>query len=1260
EFKDIKEEDAEYEIENSIRPFDLSESPLFRVKILSTSEDKHYIIMDMHHIIGDQSSLGIIMNEFAMLYEGRKLEDKKLRYIDFAQWQNKLIQNGQMEKQLDYWKKEYEDEIPSLEFPTDYVRIPEKLHEGRMVHFELSKELCKNMNQWIKEQHVTPYMLMMSSLSLVLWKYSAKKDLVVGTAVAGRKTEELNDIVGMFVNTLPIRLNIDQSRNKSQHLQYIKQKMLEAFEAQDCQFDMLLEELHVEKDPSRNPLFDVIINYVNMGTEEFTIDGLKMSPVMSDTIATKYDLTFTVAECNGEYSIDIEYSTGLFKEETIRLLGERFISVIDCCVLAPDESLTDLSIVSDEDRRHIDELKKENEKNTVITDTVVSGFERCVSQFGDKKALVWKDKSYTYKELNNMVNKTAILLRESGVQAKDKVSILLERGPEQIISIFAILKCGAAYLPIDCEYPEQRINYMVDDSNSRKVIVQKDYAQEIAAQEKVFLFPNEVLEMKFEENSAIACEITPTDLSNEDEAYVIYTSGSTGQPKGVIISHKGVISTLVDTNYFKADSSDRILQLSNYTFDASVFNIFGALLNGGSLVLAPKEALLEMPKLAQIIREHNITQGLIVTAIFNMLVDYDVTAIKGMDKVFIGGEALSLNHMKKAFACVGPNHLVNLYGPTETTIIGTFHIIDEIKEEWTDIPIGKAITNTSLYVADELGNELPHGVAGELLIGGNRVAKGYLNRDELTKERFVSLKSNPDERVYRTGDKVKMLADGTLQYMGRIDSQIKLRGFRIELGEVERHVASIEGVKEVAAVAKKDRSGSVYIAAYYTVESKEYDYVTPDYIQKVLKKQIPDYLIPSRMLCLESLPITHNGKVDRKALPEIELKTVSINIKAEGMGNTEGTILNLMREVVDNGSMGVDDNFFECGGQSIKAILFTQKLRDLGIDVMVNDLFQYPTAAEFAKLEAVRSVLSVNEVDATVETTGEEGTTHLDEMQISSMGNQICQITSLLSDTITQNEVVSEFSMTPVQKKHYKAKENKGGFTMIAEGTENEIKKKIASLIVKHQLLHCTYKEDSDVWKEHSVKDKIFAIIQSIIVFDISDFDKETKEKVVKDVFHGLMDADYAEGKLLWRIACLKLNHRKIQIVWCFNHCIFDGMSAEILKKQIISKEKINLLDVETVKYEDYVNMLCKSAQNGNEKEILEAMHLKQWAKSNGSIVQKIKQDKGEQKSVQLRIPRNQQNENIWSKAFLTATHFLEAYYQQKEIPVAILNYGRK
>lgn len=653
-----------------------------------------------------------------------------------------------------------------------------------------------------------------------------------------------------------------------------------------------------------------------------------------------------IVENNGSYQVNIEYRTDLFLDKTAELFGKRFMQTIHQLICEENIQLTDYSLMTEADWAQLDLV---NQTTTVFPSerSVAELFVDCAEKYSEDSALIWMDTVYTYRELNRISDYIAQQLQAAGVQAGDRVGLLLKDSVLQIASIFGVLKCGAAYVPIDYAYPAERVAYMVQNSHAVLVITNEECTTPIPEPAHRLTFSDEQVEEARKKDNRFTLSET---LNGSLEAYIIYTSGSTGNPKGVVICNNSLTRTIVNTNYYHATHEDRILQMSSYTFDASVFNIFGALLNGATLVIAPRETVIEISEFAKLIQKQQITQGLIITAVFNVLVDYDVNCLKSFKRILVGGEAISYPHVLKALPVVGSGCLVNIYGPTEATVFSTYYDINKLDDESQIVPIGKPISNTTVYIVDRCGNVLPHHMIGELCIGGIGLAKEYLNNPTATSEKFIQLKDRPEKRVYRSGDYAMMLEDGNIVYKGRIDTQIKLRGYRIELGEIERKLSRVSGVLEAVVLCLKDSMGSPYLSAYFTAEP--HANLTVNFIRSELRQFLPDYMIPSKITLLEKMPVTVNGKIDRRKLLTLQDRSHQTQVQhvQNALSKTTAVILKEMQDVLGRSDLKIYDDFFANGGHSLKAILLVQRLKEAGIDLMVNDVMHHPTASELSGL----------------------------------------------------------------------------------------------------------------------------------------------------------------------------------------------------------------------------------------------------------------------------------------------------------------------
>lgn len=1246
----------EEEIRKCIRPFDLSVAPLLRVKVLSISEQEHVLIVDMHHIISDQTSINRLLFEIAVLYEGNTLEPIDVKYVDFAKWQNLRLQNGEIENQLGYWKQELSGELPKLELYTDYSKAIDLARKGKRLEFVVNTQEKDLINRFAKDKHLTTYMLVMAALNLMLWKYTGQDDLVIGTAVAGRHHLEVQSVVGMFVNTLPIRLQVDKELTIDKYLDYIKEKMIEAFENQDCQFEMILEGLEGVVVGDDQPLFNTIINYVKEENGDLQLEDLKLTTWEADTIDVKYDLNFTIVEKIDSLSIEIEYASALFKTSTIQLMGERFVNLVMYLLEHNQQKLKQISLIAADEQAYITENLNATQVAIPSNQNAVSMFENYVSNQSQHHALIWKEDVYTYGELNAWVNDLAYALYEKSVRYGDRVALLLERGPKQIVSILAVLKCGAVYVPIDCQYPANRIEYILQDSNANVIISSTQFVPRVA--QRYVVIDIDEIDNKAISKEQIVFEYTPSSLCPQDEAYIIYTSGSTGKPKGTILCHQGIIRTCVKTNYLYISPEDTMAQMANYTFDASVWEMFSAFLNGACLLMVPKEELLEMPQLKESFRKHHVTKAIFITSIFNMLVDCDVEILKGIETIYVGGEAMSIDHTRRALECVGENHIINLYGPTEATVCASYYPVNEIDEACKSIPIGYPISNATLYIIDKFGNILPPKIPGELCIGGCGVAKGYLNQEALTNEKFINLSTNGNERVYRTGDKAVMLEDGTIEFLGRMDFQIKIRGFRVELEEIEKKISFIKNIKDVVVVAKEDEVGSLYIAAYYTVKNKNSRDIQPEQLREMLKSQLPDYMIPARMMYMEQLPINSNGKIDRKGLPIIEKQGLAKQI-IESANEIEQQILCSMQEVLGSTQVGVKDNFFLVGGQSIKAIALAQKLRELGMEIRVNDILNYPTAEGLA-------TLCVPTKDEPVVNNTTQKKLIINQYQVESLAAYICKSANVLGEMMCIEPAKATFEMSPVQVVHSNIVQRVSGFTMLVEDSETCMRKVIIALISKHQMLHAIRMQQADkyVWQELDIEALEPVLEQYICVVNIDQYEHQTQQEIVRQIYQNLVGQAYGIGEMPWKIVCLRVDENKYQLLWCFDHICFDGMSAEIIRRQFrdtICPNDGSIRQAHMISYETYVNTLKAGPVGISEQEIQEVFKLDQWQQANALLMQSMVTLSGiGPKEVCVTIPLNSTiKQDIWGYAYTSVEQILKTYTSMAIIPMAVLDYGR-
>lgn len=973
QYSEATEEELPGIAESFIKPFDLSQAPLVRVALVKINSRKHLLMFDMHHIIADGVSAVILVKEFAQLYSGAELPELKLQFKDFAAWQNALMEGEEIKKQEAYWKDKFKGTIPVLNLPTDYTRLPIQSSEGDRLSFNLDRTLIEDLKKFSAEKGATFYMALLTVYNTLLHRYTGQEDIIVGSPTAGRQHADVENVIGMFVNTLALRSFPEGEKSFSEFLEEVKDNAFRAFENQDYQFEKLVDSLDVPRDISRNPMFDTMFVLQNLGIPQMDFGGLKFLPYGFENKVSKFDLTFEVVENGEDARINIEYSTKLFKRETILRMADHFTNIAREAVKNPEIKLDEIDISTPLEKEQLifgfNETKAEYPKGK----TICNLFEEQVEKTPNRTAVIFEGQKMTYKELNSRANSLARTLRDQGVTRDSLVGIMTERSFAMSVGIMAILKAGGAYLPISSDYPDERIRYILEDSGAVAMLVQNHENKE-RMQQEFYLgitplgHPLAVINMEEEDvynkdASNLEPINSPTDLS-----YVIYTSGSTGKPKGAMIEHYSLVNRL---NWmqraYSIGEGDVILQKTPYTFDVSVWELFWWSMVGAGVCFLKPGGEKDPEAIVEAIEKNEITTMHFVPSMLSAFLGYvennvDIARLKSLRQVFASGEALNLKQVDKFNKLLHSSNgtkLYNLYGPTEATIdVSYFNC--STGEEFDNIPIGKPIDNIRLYILNKAGRVQPLGVPGELHIAGEGLARGYLNRPELTAEKFVNNPYDQGERMYRTGDLVRWLTDGNIEYLGRMDNQVKVRGFRIELGEIEEELLKHEEVREAVATAREDKDGNKYLSAYFVSDRD----LPVTELREHLLKNLPEYMIPSYFIKLEAIPLTPNGKVDRKALPEHDGEIATGREYAEPTNEIEEKLVEIWKEVLGIEKIGINDRFFELGGYSILLIKMHGKVDQLYPGkVKITDLFAYPTIANIAEFIQNSGTLQKTELD---------------------------------------------------------------------------------------------------------------------------------------------------------------------------------------------------------------------------------------------------------------------------------------------------------
>lgn len=927
-----------------VRTFDLAKAPLFRIGLLGLEENRHMLLFDMHHLISDGVSIGIMLEELARIYKGEQLPELRLQYKDYAVWQSRQAAEGYKKDQA-YWKEVFAGELPVLQLLSDYPRPPVQSFEGDRVSIKLDAGGKDRLNRLAEQNGATLYMVMLSAYYTLLSKYTGQEDIIVGTPSAGRNHSDTEGIIGMFVNTLAIRSEVKQEETFTQLISRVRKRVLDAFSHQDYPFEWLVEDLNIPRDVSRHPLFDTMFSLQNATAGIPAVGDLSLSVHETNFKIAKFDLTVQARETDEGIELDLDYSTKLFKHSTANRLLTHFARLLKDAAADPEKPISEYKLLSEEEAAS--QIQQFNPGRTPYPKdkTIVQLFEEQAANTPDHTALQYEGESLTYRELNERANRLARGILSLGAGEGRTAAVLCERSMDMIVSILAVLKSGSAYVPIDPEHPIQRMQHFFRDSGAKVLLTQRKL--KALAEEAEF---KGVIVLADEEESYHAdARNLALPLDSEAMANLTYTSGTTGTPKGNIVTHANILRTVKETNYLSITEQDTILGLSNYVFDAFMFDMFGSLLNGAKLVLIPKETVLDMARLSRVIERENISILMITTALFHLLVDLNPACLSTLRKIMFGGERASVEHVRKALQTVGKGKLLHMYGPSESTVFATYHPVDELEEHTLSVPIGKPVSNTEVYILDRTGNVQPAGIAGELCVSGEGLVKGYYNRPELTEEKFVPHPFTSGERMYKTGDLARWLPNGDIEFIGRIDHQVKIRGQRIELGEIEHQLQTHDRVQESVVLAVDQGAGDKLLCAYYVGEGD----ISSQEMREHAAKDLPAYMVPAVFIQMDELPLTGNGKIDRRALP-IPDANVSRGVSYVAPRNgTEQKVADIWAHVLQAEQVGVYDHFFDIGGHSLAGMKMLALVhQELGVELSLKDLFQSPTVEGLAQVIA--------------------------------------------------------------------------------------------------------------------------------------------------------------------------------------------------------------------------------------------------------------------------------------------------------------------
>jgi amino acid adenylation domain-containing protein len=936
------------------RPFDLSRDAVMRANLVRLSDRDHVLALTLHHIATDGWSAGILARELSALYNAAcdgvepRLAELPIQYADYSVWQRVMLSGDELQRQLAYWKKQLHGAPDTLELPADRPRANVKSFDGARHSFQFSSELASSLHELCRKSDTTLFATTAAAFATLLNRYSASQDVVFGTPIAGRRRVETEHLIGFFVNTLALRIDLSGDPTFRELLQRVHGVAYDAFAHQDVPFEKLVEELQPHRRLSHSPLFQIMFALQNAPRSELKLKDVESRRISVHNRTSKFDLTMSLVDAPEGLRGRIVYDTQLFDPSTIQRLCGHFEVLLAGIVASPECRLSELPLLPAGERELLLNQWSGATAEVPIEETIHRLFEARAAATPDAIAVMFEGQSVTYRQLNERANRLAHRLRALTYGPGTPVALCLERSIELVIGLLGVLKSGGAYVSLDPSHPPQRLAQVLQASGAPVLLTHTQFRDRFPGSEVRVVCLDDMAEDAF---IAGHSDQNPDQTTSTAElAYVIFTSGSTGTPKGVAIPHRAVIRLVRSTNYIELTPADVVAQMSNSSFDAATFEVWGALLNGAKLVVFPTDVVLSPTALSARLRSERVSALFVTTALFKQIVFENPTAFSTVRSVLFGGEVVDPQCVRDVLAKGPPERLLHVYGPTETTTFATFHRIEHVREDAVSIPIGRPISNTSVYVLDPRLQPVPIGVPGELCIGGPGLAVGYPGSPELTAEKFVPHPFSiiPGDRLYRTGDIVRWRADGTLDFLGRRDNQVKIRGFRVEPGEVEAALSEHPRVRENVVVVREDVNRGRYLTAYFVPQTD--DAPLPVDLRSFLSGRLPDYMVPSAFVQIERLPLTPNGKLDRRALPVPELvQRDDLVGYIPPAGEVEQKLAAIWSDLLGRRGIGANDNFFNLGGHSLLALRLLSRVEQAwGKAPPLKAVFQHPTLRQFA------------------------------------------------------------------------------------------------------------------------------------------------------------------------------------------------------------------------------------------------------------------------------------------------------------------------
>ena len=944
---DPAQRDNEFRAELTARAssgFDLARETPFRTDLFKVAEDDFAVLFNLHHTFGDMSAMRILFRDFEEFYSatlaGRSPSLPEIG-VQMDQYAARVANDTPPEGTLKFWRERLDGFTAELELPADGARPAMPSFRGGVHTAVIAPATVTAIKTLARAHKCSPYMAFLALLQTLIYRYTNQKKFAVATPFSRRLDPELENTVGYLINLLPIPSAINPRESFRELLAEARKTTLDVFANENISLRRILQTANVPADNPRNALSRVVFQYFAEGALELKLDHLQIEPITFHTGTAKFDLSITMVEQGGAALTEIEYDSDLFRPETIERLGQHFTHLAEAVARNPDAEVGQLNFLTASEKCFIAEV---NETKTAYPrDAAIDQlFEQQAANHPTKPAISFENTIVTYGELNRRADQVAQFLMKRGVRAGDFIGVCIERSPALVAALIGILRAGAAFVPFDAKYPPARLQYMFEDSGVRLLLTTSAQKQIAPASVDVALIEQTAAEQIEESGHKKRPLVSPDSL-----AYMMYTSGSTGNPKGVTVPHRAIIR-LVKSNDFASFSQDEVFLLfAPISFDASTLEIWGPLLNGGTLAIYPPN-FESLEQLDEVLTREKVTTLWLSSGLFNTVVDKKIEALRNIRQLLVGGDVVSPAHVQRVYQANPIVTIINGYGPTENTTFTCCYTIPRDCPLDRSIPIGRPIRNTQVYILDENLQPMPVGIPGELYCGGDGLSHGYWNKADLTAQAFVAHPFFAGARLYKTGDRVRLLKDGNLEFLGRLDSQIKIRGFRIELGEIETALRSLPGVEDAAACVDSTVANEKRLLAFVVAHAGRA--LVPTEMHEALRKSLPEHACPSRINIVEKLPLGANGKVDRKALIEMAASVVANKTETEPLSATESAIAGVWKEILKMQSVRADENFFHLGGDSLRAIQSVLQInRATGANLTITDVFQAPTIRALAK-----------------------------------------------------------------------------------------------------------------------------------------------------------------------------------------------------------------------------------------------------------------------------------------------------------------------